>query len=233
MQFSIQHWAAWAPNLDTQEAWQAWAQNPFPLDNDGQPETPEIPAMQRRRMNRLSKMAYWVTQKIPNSATLPQIYCSRHGDFSRTVELLAQLANNEPLSSTHFALSVHNAVGGGISILQNNLAPISSLAAGENRIGAALQEACNHLTEYEQVVVVVYDDLPPEIGACLKPPTQAPYAFALLITRGTDFSCQFSANPTIDHHELSTDLQFLAFLLAKKSLNYTVNGVQWQWSKSY
>ena len=233
MQFSISQWAAWAPNLTSKADWLAWADAPILPTSEGNPEVPEIPAMQRRRMNRLSKMAYWVAQQIPNSANLPQIYCSRHGDFARTVELLQQVANDEPLSSTHFALSVHNAVGGGVSILQGNHSPISSLAAGENRIGAAMLEALNHLVEYEQVVVVVYDDLMPDMAHYLHPPAEVPYAFALLISRGADYQVQYSTKTQANSSALPLDLQFLAFIVQQQpSLNYTINGMQWQWSKS-
>ncbi len=163
MQFSIRSWSAWAPGITTPHAWQTWAEAPTLPLSEGIPEVNDIPAMQRRRMNRLSKMAYVVAQGIEYSAQIPQIFCSRHGDLARTIELLQQLAQNEPLSSMHFALSVHNAVGGGVSILQGNHSPISSISAGKNRIGAAILEALNHLVEYDHVVLIVYGELMPDI----------------------------------------------------------------------
>ena len=236
MQFSLRSWSAWAPGITTPHAWQTWAEAPTLPLSEGIPEVNDIPAMQRRRMNRLSKMAYVVAQGIEYSAQIPQIFCSRHGDLARTIELLQQLAQNEPLSSMHFALSVHNAVGGGVSILQGNHSPISSISAGKNRIGAAILEALNHLVEYDHVVLIVYDELMPDMYQALERSTEGPYAYALLIAHGNDYNVQWQDNDTTDainHSVLPPDLQFLAFLLTdKKQLNYTVNGVQWQWSKS-
>jgi hypothetical protein len=232
MNFSIAQTAAWAPDLTTPAAWLAWAKSPYLPNVDGTPDVPEIPAMQRRRMNRLSRMAYVVTQAIENSAHLPQIFCARHGDLDRTVKLLQQLATHEPLSSSNFALSVHNAVAGGVSILQNNTQPITSLAAGQNRIGAAMIEALNHLVEYEQVVLVVYDDMMPEMYHALNQPRHAPYAFALKITRGNQYALNWqTAHQTDTNAPLPNDLAFLAFVLNQQSaLNYVVDGVEWQWS---
>lgn len=232
MQFSIQQWSAWAPELNTAQDWQAWAKKPYLPSSEGAPDVPEIPAMQRRRMNRLSKMAYFVTNAIHGSKDVPQIFCSRHGDLSRSVQLLQQIACDEPLSSTNFALSVHNAVGGGTSILQGNKNPITSIASGEQRMAMAFVEATTQLLEYKQVLIVIYDDIMPSV---YQNTDHQPYALAFLISRGDEYRFNWQASTASNKQSSNTlpfDLQFLSFVLNQsKKISLTTNHTEWQWHK--
>jgi hypothetical protein len=205
----IKQWAAWAPGIYTPEQWTAWAQKPQATCGDDVPNVSDLPAMQRRRMNRLSKMCYVVTQAIEGSAHLPQIYCSRHGDLLRSTQLLEQLAQNEPLSSTSFGLSVHNAAGASVSILQQNTQPITSIAAGKNGIKQAFYEVLSHLVQYTSVVLIVYDDEVPVIYQLKQTPV---FAYALLIERGDSVTLDFTHS---SHNALPAELFVLAQIIQK------------------
>lgn len=202
---TIKQWHAWAPNRITDHDWQQWAQKPVLTVGEGMPDVSVLPAMQRRRMNRLARMCYTVVQAIEGSAGLPQIYCSRHGDLARSTDLLLQLAQKEPLSAASFGLSVHNAAGAAVSILQGNTQPVTSIAAGQDGVRQAFYEVLAHLHEYPQVLLVVYDDVLPMMYQESASPV---FAYALLIERGQRVELNFQARPT--NLELPLELSVLA-----------------------
>ena len=117
MGFTIQRWAAWAPGLVEPAAWEAWLTKPHALPAEGTPALTEMPAMMRRRVDRLGRIALQASyQAHVDAPDAPVLFASRYGDLGRSVELLTQLARSEPLSPTSFSLSVHNAIGALYSI---------------------------------------------------------------------------------------------------------------------
>ena len=117
-QFSLLGWSAFAAGLETPEDWQAWARAPALPEGMAVPPLAEMPAMQRRRLEPLGRMALqvaWRCQPDP-AVAMPLVFASRHGDVARTYEMLAGLARGEPLSPTHFGLSTHNAIAAQYSI---------------------------------------------------------------------------------------------------------------------
>lgn len=248
IQFNIRQWAAWAPGLETDEQWRSWADAPFVPCGEQLPEVSGIPAMLRRRLNRLTRMVFHVVDRMEHSSELPQIYCSRHGDLLRSTELLQQIAQQEPLSSMNFGLSVHNAVAGNISILQNNTQPMTSLAAGADGIACAMIEAVMQSTETKQdVILLVYDEAVPDVYefTTLGEPSSA-FAFALRIGQGQDYSLSWPAAdlstnsvkeplaPLSTEAPLPMELQFLVWFLSTRNYSWMQmgdGGLSWQWSK--
>lgn len=247
IQFGIRQWAAWAPGVETEEQWRSWANAPFAPSGDQVPDVSSIPAMQRRRLNRLTRMAFHVVNQIADSAELPQIYCSRHGDLLRSTELLQQIVKQEPLSSMNFGLSVHNAVAGNLSILQHNTQPMTSVAAGADGIVCAMIEAVTQSAETGQdVVLLVYDETVPELYEfTTRGESSVAFAFALRIGQGQDYELSWPADlvennvqkrltPSSAEAHLPTELQFLAWLLSTCNGPWTQmsrEGAQWQWNK--
>ena len=118
--------------------------------------------------------------------SLPVVYASRHGALERTIELLENLAKDEPLSPTAFSLSVHNSTVGLFSITRRDRSPATAVAAGAETLPAALLEGIGLLADGAEAVLVVYVDTPPP------PPYDVfdeeklpPFAVALLLTRAT------------------------------------------------
>nr|WP_295378121.1 beta-ketoacyl synthase chain length factor [Pseudoxanthomonas sp.] len=168
IQFTIAEWAAWAPGLETAEAWQAWAREPFVPMGDGTPALSEVPAMQRRRIDRLGRMAiqaaYWCQRA--EAEGIPFVFASRHGDVACSVQLLEALSRREALSPTSFGLSVHNAIAALYSIVRGERGNYLALAAGQATPEAALVEAAGLLGDgAPEVLVVVYDAALPEVYA--------------------------------------------------------------------
>ncbi|MBX8507297.1 beta-ketoacyl synthase chain length factor, partial [Pseudomonas lijiangensis] len=59
--FNIAQWRAWAPGLTSVDDWQQWSRNPTLLQSsDAAPDVSFLPAMQRRRLSRMARMAFTV-----------------------------------------------------------------------------------------------------------------------------------------------------------------------------
>ena len=132
--FNIAQWRAWAPGLDSAQDWLAWSKAPVVLPaSDAAPDVSFLPAMQRRRLSRLARMAFSVGWPLAEGLQdLPLVFISRHGETPRTLDILSDLADGQPLSPTQFSLSVHNAVIGLWSILRNETSEMTALAAALN-----------------------------------------------------------------------------------------------------
>ncbi|MEZ5538969.1 MAG: beta-ketoacyl synthase chain length factor [Pseudomonadales bacterium] len=182
---SLLHWAGWMPDVVSAEDWQAWAAGALPIGNATQnPAVDFIPAMQRRRLSRLSRFALSAANACAGEQHLPTVFASRHGEIHRTVELLKELARHEPLSPMGFSLSVHNTASGLYSIATGNTAPSTAIAAGCDTLPMAIIEAIGQLAQHEQVMVVYAEEpLPDDYRAfatdCM------PLGLALLLGRAS------------------------------------------------
>jgi hypothetical protein len=240
--FSIASHAAWAPGIETPEAWHAWAHSNTVISGDAEPGVKAMPAMLRRRAGFLGKMALEVAyQCLGERTSVPTIFCSRHGEVSRSVELLTDLANGVPVSPTSFGLSVHNAMGGLFSIARKDQASNIALAAGKSSIEHAVIEACGLLADGEpSVLLVVYDCALPAIYADFADDDGQPHAWAWLMQASSEnsVSLTWSAAPenvsedVLDGNDLTpVGLDILRFHLRQdKELSRTCDGKRWSWS---
>jgi hypothetical protein len=195
--------------------------------------------MLRRRAGFLSKMALEAAyQCLGKELDVPAIFCSRHGEALRSVDLLMDLANMRPLSPTSFSLSVHNATAGIFSIARSDHTNSIALAAGRSSVEHAVIEACGLLTDGEpKVLLVVYDCPLPGVYASFQDCHELPFAWAWLIRSPTAevvSLCWTSALP--DEHssagKLSPGLEILRFYLRKDtSLERICDGRRWHWSR--
>lgn len=161
IEFSVTGWAAWAPGLVCREDWLAWSRQPVLPQGQDSPALVEVPAMQRRRIERMGRMAVqaacWCEDEADDAA-VPLVFASRHGDVARSMELLAALVDGQPLSPTAFGLSVHNAVAALYSIARGKRGNYLSIAAGRGSVEAACVEACGLLAEgAPEVRLVCYE----------------------------------------------------------------------------
>ncbi|KAF1026280.1 MAG: hypothetical protein GAK37_02696 [Pseudomonas sp.] len=188
--FNIAQWRAWAPGLDGVEDWRTWCQAPVLLPaSDAAPDVSFLPAMQRRRLSRLARMAFSVAWPLAEGLEqLPLVFISRHGETPRTFEILSELADGQPLSPTQFSLSVHNAVIGLWSILRNETSEMTALAAAGDGLEHGVLEACALLAEGAPcVLLVIAEEQPPKAYADRIDDVPFPYALALLLTPGDEW----------------------------------------------
>ena len=185
--FNIAAWRAWAPGLDTVADWQAWSQQPGILAaSSAAPDVSFLPAMQRRRLSRLARMAFSVGWPLAQGhEALPLVFASRHGETPRTLDILNDLAAGQPLSPTQFSLSVHNAVIGLWSIMRGETSEMTALAAAGDGLEHALIEACALLNEgAPAVLLIITEEQPPQAYAHWIDDVPFPYAVGLLLTPG-------------------------------------------------
>lgn len=238
--FTVADWAAWAPGVQTREDWLQWARAPFPPYGDGTPALTEVPAMQRRRIDRLGRMAiqtaYWCQQA--EAAGIPFVFASRHGDVACSVELLDSLSRQETLSPTGFGLSVHNAIAALYSIVRGERGNYTAIAAGAATPAAAMVEAAGLLADgAPQVLVVVYDAALPAVYSGFRDEPDPFHAWCWRLApagaegRALGLGCGPASGPEPAAADpLPRSLDVLRFFLAgEPQLRQRVDAVDWTW----
>ena len=240
MRFSLDRWAAWAPGIVDQASWLAWLASPSAVTLEDTPALSEMPAMMRRRVERLGRMAlqtaYW---GIGDTTSCSIVFASRYGDVSRSVELLRYLAANEPLSPTSFSMSVHNAIGALFSIARGDTSAHAAIAAGSETVEAAFTEALGLLSDGAEAVLVVYYEEPlPEPHTKFSEQQDFPRAWACRLRRsetaGITLRARTSTCATASHdaNSIPTDLAALRFLLSQDThYDHLAGSRTWHWQR--
>lgn len=182
----IEQWRAWAPGLEDEAAWRAWALNPvLPDAADTQPGCDFLPAMQRRRLSRLARMTLDVAWPLcAEGEQLPFVFASRHGETPRTFALLSDVAAEQPLSPTQFGLSVHNAIAGQWSMLRGQRGESVAIAGEADTFEHAMVEAAGLLSDATpSVLVVIAEERPPAAYDTWIDDVPFSYALALRVGR--------------------------------------------------
>lgn len=239
IQFSIAAWAAWAPGVETPEAWLEWSLGGRQIAGDSEPALGAMAPMLRRRAGVLDRMALEVAYRcLGDRRDVPGIFCSRHGEAARSVDLLTDLAKGLPLSPTGFGLSVHNAAGGLFSIARQDRAASSALAAGASSVEHAVIEACGLLADgAPEVLLVVYDRPLPKIYASFDDRHAQPHAWAWLMQAPANdvVALSWSAPPPAPTEvvaELSPGLEILRFYLRQdRRLQRHCQRHNWLWTR--
>jgi hypothetical protein len=238
--FSIVSHAAWAPGLTTPEAWTQWARAPHRIVPGGEPGVKAMPAMLRRRAGFLGKMALEVAYRCLDGrgdgrGEIPTVFCSRHGEVSRALELLSDLARGEALSPTAFSMSVHNATAGLLTIARADRANHIALAAGAATIEHAVIEACGLLADGAAMVLLVASDCQlPELFLPFQDCEEQPHAWAWLMTAAADdaIALSWSASDQAPSSGMPGGLEVAAFHLGGASRMERCDGrMRWRWSR--
>ena len=232
--FRVNRWAAWAPGLQTPEAWRGWLCAPdlAALAGDAVAALPELPPMTRRRIDPLGRAAlqaaFWAQGAEP---TGPVVFTSRWGEIARAVSLLRQLAQGEPLSPTAFSLSVHNASSAVYSIARGDTANYSAVSAGPGSAAAGVCEALGLLADGAQQVLVVSVEAPlPDPYGAFETQSVPLRAWAAVIEHGDELGLQPSADASasMPPDGLPPDLAVLQFLAGNAA---SLHQAGWQWSR--
>lgn len=234
--FSIARHAEWAPGLATSEAWAEWARAPYPIVPGEEPGVKAMPAMLRRRAGFLGKMALEVAyQCLDGRSDIPTVFCSRHGDVTRAVDLLTDLARGEALSPTAFGMAVHNAIPGLLTIARGDRANHIALASGAATIEHAVIEACGLLADGAPMVLLVACDCPlPELFKPFEDCEEQPYAWAWLMTPagGDAVALNWSACDDAPGAGMPAGLEVAAFhLRGARGLERSDGRLRWRWSR--
>lgn len=246
VRFSIVRHAAWAPGLETPQQWQAWAHSAMPvapIAATGEPGVRAMAPMLRRRAGQLGKMALEVAYDcLGEQRDIPLVFCSRHGEVARAVELLSALVRGEPLSPTAFGMAVHNASAGLFSIARADTANQLAVAAGAASLEAAVLEACSLLADGASQVLLVLAECPlPGPFEAFEDCREQPHAFAWLLQAdalpNTGFGLTWRARDSDAVASVSADampgsLAVLRFMLGEAStFEHAANRQAWRWSR--
>ena len=154
----IERWSRWQSRKAGAAVLTQWGPQQCSQELLEKPALADVPAMQRRRLSPLARVTFQVLAHCSeSSAEEPVVFSSVMGELQRTQSLLESIARHEPLSPTAFSLSVHNAIAGLWSQINNNRAPMLALAPCADSPVPALLEAAGILCEGEYTAVnVVY-----------------------------------------------------------------------------
>lgn len=203
--FNIVNWSAISPGLIEQEAWQQWLHDgkcwpvlltAVPFDN--------IPAMMRRRMSMLSKLAVQVAINVSNEQQIDYvIFSSRHGELTRTSQLLNHVIAGQSASPMAFSQSVHNTAVGLFTIATKQTIPSTSVSACLHSVHAAMIEAAAYLSAHptHHVLVVDIDEPLPEMYAVYERSSFNGYAFGMVLAAGDQYQLCWHSKQPIVHSE--------------------------------
>lgn len=130
---------------------------------DTQPALADIPAMQRRRLSGVAKLALnSALESLAATSVDYIVWASQYGDEAKTLKILADVLQGQTPSPTLFSTSVHNAVAGLYSILCQDATPSTSLCATWSE---AVVEAYAYLKTHAaaRVLIVYYDEALPAL----------------------------------------------------------------------
>uniref|UniRef100_A8GA54 Beta-ketoacyl synthase-like N-terminal domain-containing protein n=1 Tax=Serratia proteamaculans (strain 568) TaxID=399741 RepID=A8GA54_SERP5 len=221
-----------APDRGTRDAWRQWATgNAITAKYPGVlPGCSHIPMMSLRRMSIGTRLAVESGLILLNDYPADMaIFTSRHGELERTHKILQHLHQQQPLSPTDFAMSVHNTAAGWLTIMAKNTLPTTSLAAGEGSFQQGMIEAQAVLAtgSAERVLLIDFDGIVPEVYRPFAPENSVPYAVALLLESGGTLQCQATTAEQVNHQE-PQGLSFLRGWLGADD-EFTVPGQRHDW----
>ncbi|ABZ74958.1 conserved hypothetical protein [Shewanella halifaxensis HAW-EB4] len=238
LKFSILSWGAWSPQCQQASDWLNWPT--IASDDSAQqsavPKLTHVPAMQRRRLSKLTKI---ILEAVSQSAPPEQcrsIFASQHGEINRTIGLLNDIVAESPLSPTGFSQSVHNTASGIFSILTGNQASSTSIAAGKNTFSQGFIEAFGQLHADPAPLLLVYADEPvPQVYRQFSADPKWPIAGAFMLAPE---NCSQAALATLsltadtrehknDHEQLSLE-QLISSLATKQNASGYLAGWHWE-----
>ncbi len=235
--FSLLDWQASAPGLGTIDEWRRWAELPAVIDaGSSLIKCGQLPMMMARRLNSGSRAAVDCGLALLRRQQVDAIvFTSRHGELERNLRILQALAQEEQLSPTDFAMSVHNAAAGSLTIAAAMPLVTTSLAAGIDSFQQGLVEvAALQSAGYGHVLLVDFDGAVPAFYQDKVPVhmPRYPYAVALLLGKGEAMSCESDTAGEVEEPWLAQSLQFLHAALAEQA-QFVIRGdrLSWCWTR--
>jgi hypothetical protein len=236
LSFQVRDWFAWAPARETKNAWRQWAGEADVAVDDS--AMPTLPMMLRRRATPIGQKALGAALACSGVKDARYILASRHGEFDRTVVVLASLAEGEQPSPAEFSMSVHHGLAGLLSIHTGNRAGHTAVAGSLDSFGYGLVEAAACLAEMPaQPVLLFYFDAPlPEGYAPFRPEAESalPLVLAMTLVAADGEPMKVSASLADDDaDQQSLPLAFLRFLLKKEASASARGGrMMWRWHRA-
>lgn len=201
--FSIKNWSAW--DLTSSQELGGYHQV-----QSGLPEMAGVKPMVKRRMPALAKVMHELASTVP---LMPCVYASKNAELSRTIKIIRQYGGD--ISPTLFSMSVHNAIPGMLSVVNQDDSPYTVIDSMSGVVEMALLEAVSMLDQYDAVKVVYFEE--PTADEYIEINKQPDFALVmqLVVTAGNAYSlCQVPKEQKSAHHEQSNLLikEYLSLL---------------------
>lgn len=240
MKFRIDNWSAWTETRSSPEQWVAWSRGQDAGEIPTEPDTGMVPAMQRRRMSRFSKiMVSTAIQCIGEIRESPLcVFATRHGELTRTLKIIGDIVSGRDVSPTDFSMSVHNTALGLYSMFSKNKLPSTLVVAGQDTFCSAMLEASIFLDRFPgNKVLLVYADEPvPEPLVSFDELPKEAISLALLLSASSDprdgICLKLTPNDTEQADNICLAQYFLQFFLSRKpGLICRTQRNIWEWSR--
>ena len=228
--------------MDTRREWLKWAgAGCFTSARSDSAQPPVVPMMLRRRATILGQKILMAALALGETArTGKYILASRHGEFSRQIAILNALASAELPSPAEFAMSVHHALAGLLSIHTGNTQGHTAISAGADTFAMALLEAVASLQEAPGAhVLLLYGDehLPQPFAVYDDPDTAEPLVAAFAFASPRPGETRIITEVASDHAR-SGDTgcmarNFLRFLLSEAGeARSRSESMTWSWRRA-
>lgn len=239
MKFSIciSDWQALAPGLNCKTDWQAWANSNSSIKpSDSLSKCKHLPMMMARRLSAGSKMSVDVGLALMQRNQIDAlVFSSRHGELEKNYRILETLYQQEEQSPTIFAMSVHNAAVGTLTITAKAELVSTAISAGIDSFQQAVIESYLLLKDgHKKVLLVDFDSfIPAFYSSHLTSDTpNYPYAVGLVLESGSSLSCESIATMEKYHSNTPQSITFLnAWLQQHKSFSLDGEQNRWQWTQ--
>jgi hypothetical protein len=241
IEFDVTDWRAWAPGLETRDAWRQWAA-PAATTTSSEWSNQGLPAMLRRRVGPLGQRAIAAALGCEGVARSRYVFASRHGELGRTVGILGTVAKGETPSPTEFSMSVHHALAGLLSIHAENREGHTAVVAGVDTFGFGFLEAASFaVTESKPALLVYYDaSLPEEYQEFDDPRDVLPLVAAIQIEPASGNVARFSFSASApaggprnsDVRTTQAPRDFLRFLISGADTAVSAGDrMTWRWHR--
>ena len=231
----IERWSFWSPESGDPGRWLWHWQQADAHAVSGDPDAELIPAMQRRRMSRLSKMALAAALEVAAGEPIEySIFCSQHGEIVRTQAILAAISEGTEISPTAFAQSVHNTSSGLFTILTKSNAPSMSMACGASTFAYGWLEAQAYLAANpaQRVLLVDFDEIIPAEYRPYSRQVNCDHALAMLLRVAEHDGISVMSCEPGDEQALPQGPRFLSWLQSDEaSLSLTSDARGWRWER--
>ncbi len=232
----IERWKFWSPQTRVPREWlEHWSRS---VEDQQTAEVPAdlIPAMHRRRMSALSKLAVQIGLEASEGSHADfLVFCSQHGEMSRTRGLLGDIAAGAALSPASFSQSVHNASAGLYTIIAESRVPASAIAAGANTFAYGWLEAEAFLAvrPHARVLLVSYDEPLPAEYRPYTAQKQCLYGLALMLRSADAAGITLDPAPAEQDEPLPMGPVFIAWAESgRRALQIPADGQGWEWRRS-
>lgn len=241
--FNIDAWSAWSESRCNRSEWLKWATDQKFVSEKLKPDVSMIPPMKRRRMSTLSRMALATAMECVHGDTRKPIcvFASRHGELTRTVKLIRAMAEEQDVSPTDFAMSVHNTAAGLFSIFTGNTLPSTTVVGQDSTLVSAFIEAIIYLDRFPRhpVLLVLFDEpLPLPLDHLPEAPEEASsIALLLSISEKPNLKIEQIAESYSDRSQSGKTrddtVEFLRFFLGgQKEFQVAGENGIWRWTRT-